>query len=139
MNCEYWKDVVAQLRDPIKCNWASHVLSTLLPAEVDLSETNLGAALECIAAKDIIEGTIYAYRDWSSEPYCDLILAQFEAEAILTLFLKVESADSNMKVGVLGILEDMDRKLAVRLASVLNNPNESEDVLRAARYSLRAT
>ena len=44
-----------------------------------------------------------------------------------------------MKVGVLGILEDMDRELAMKMASMLNNPDESEDVLSAVRYSLRAT
>jgi hypothetical protein len=139
MDCEYWKDVVAQLRDPNRCNWASHVLSTMLPADSGLSEANLGAALKCIPAEEIIEGTIYAYRDWSSQPYCDLILAQFNAGEILSIFLKVESPDSNMKVGVLGILEDMDRQLAVKLASMLDNSGESEDVLSAVRYTLRAT
>lgn len=140
MDCEYWKDVVRQLRDPSRCNWASHVLSSGLSKSSDPQVPNLLAqALECVPASEIIEGTIYAYRDWSSQPYCDLILAQFDAEEILSLFLKVEVPDSNMKVGVLGILEDMNRKLAVKLASMLNNSDESEDVLSAVRYSLRAT
>ena len=139
MDCEYWKDVVAQLRDPKRCDWASHVLSTMLPTDSGLSEANLGAALKCIPAEAIIEGTIYAYRDRSSQPYCDLILAQFNAEEILSNFLKVDSPDSNMKVGVLGVLEDMDRKLAVKLASTLDQPGESEDVLSAVRDTLRAT
>ena len=86
MDCAYWKDVVAQLRDPSKCNWASHVLSTMLCAELGLSETNLGAALKCIPEKKIIESTIYAYRDWSSQPYCDLILAQFDAGGYCPFF-----------------------------------------------------
>ncbi len=129
-----------QLRDPSKCNWASHVLSSGLGKPSDPRVPNLLAqALECVPASEIIEGAIYAYRDWSAQPYCDLILAQFDSEEILSLFLKIESPDSNMKVGVLGILEDTDRKLAVKLASMLNNPDESEDVLSAVRYSLRAT
>jgi hypothetical protein len=139
MNCAYWKDVVAQLRDPNKCNWASHVLSTMLPAESGLGETNLGAALKCILAEEIIEGAIYAYRDWSSQPYCDLILAQFDAERILSTFREIESPDPHMKVGVLGALEDKDRGSAMELALMLNNPDESKDVLSAVRYSLRAT
>lgn len=93
----------------------------------------------CAPPEEVIEGTIYAYRDWSAQPYCDFILAQFDAGDILSLFLGIESPDSNMKVGVLGILEDMDRSLAMNLASMLNNPAESEDVLSAVRYSLRAT
>ncbi len=87
----------------------------------------------------VIDGTIYAYRDWSAQPYCDLILAQFEAEEILSLFLNVESPGAKMKVGVLGDLEDMDRGLAVELASKLNHPDEPENVLSAVRYALRAT
>ena len=140
MNCEYWKDVVRQLGDPRRCNWASHVLSSgLLPSSDPRVPNLLAQALECVPASEIIEGTMYAYRDWSSQPYCDLILAQFEAEEILSIFLKIESPDSNMKVGVLGCLEDMDRILAKKLASRLNNPDESEDVRNAVRYSLRAT
>jgi hypothetical protein len=140
MDCAYWEDVVRKLSDPSRCNWASHVLSSGLPKPSDSEVPNLLAqALECVPANEIIEGTIYAYRDWSAQPYCDLILAQFNAEEILSLFLNVESPDSNMKVGVLGILEDTDSRLAVKLASVLNKPDESEDVLSAVQYSLRAT
>ena len=140
MDCEYWKDVVRQLRDPSRCNWAAHVLSSGLLKPSDPQVPNLLAqGLECVSASEIIEGTIYAYRDWSSQPYCDLILTRFNAAEILSQFLRIESPDSNMKVGVLGILEDMDREKAVRLASELNDPSESEDVLSAVRYSLRAT
>ena len=140
MDCAYWKDVVRQLQDPSRCNWASHVLSSgLLKSSDERVPHLLAQALECVPASEIIEGTIYAYRDWSAQPYCDLILAQFEAEEILSLFLNVESPDAKMKVGVLGILEDMDRGVAVELATKLNNPGEPEDVLSAVRYALRAT
>ena len=140
MNCEYWKDVVRQLHDPSRCNWASHVLSSgLLPSSDPQVPNLLAQALECVPATEIIEGAIYAYRDWSSQPYCDLILARFDGKEILSIFLSIESPDSNMKVGVLGVLEDMDRTLAVKLASMLSNPDESEDVRNAVRYSLRAT
>ncbi len=138
MNCEYWKDIVAQLKDLNKCNWASHVLSTDLHTDSHLTKTVLGAALKCVSRNEIIKGTIYTYRDWDSQPYCDLILARFNANEILSLFLEIKSPNSNMKVGVLGILEDMDRGLAVKLASILNNPDETEDVLNAVRYSLRS-
>ena len=139
MDCDYWKDVVRQLRDPSKGNWASHVLSSGLSEFSDPSVPNLlGQALECVAANELIEGTIYAYRDWSAQPYCDLILAQFAANEILSVYMQIDSPDSNMKVGVLGVLEDIDRELAKQLASSLNQSEESEDVLNAVRYSLRA-
>jgi hypothetical protein len=44
-----------------------------------------------------------------------------------------------MKIGVLGFLEDVDRKLAVELATMLDDPDETEEVLSEVRYSLRAT
>ena len=140
MDCDYWKDVVRQLRDPSRSNWASHVLSSGLSEFSDPSVPNLLAqALECVTANELIEGTIYAYRDWSAQPNCDLILAQFAPDQILSLYLKIDGPESTMKVGVLGVLEDMDRELAKRLASSLNQSEESEDVLSAVRYSLRAT
>ena len=58
MSCEYWKDVITQLHDPSRCNWASHVLSTCLPAESNLQQTNLGAALQCVPSGKVIEGVI---------------------------------------------------------------------------------
>ena len=138
MNCDYWKDIVAELHTD-NCVWASHVLSTDLHAESDLSQTNLGTALEYVSLELIIEGTIYSYRDWDSQPYCDLILARFDAEKILSVYLRIDSPDSNMKAGVLRILEDIDRQTAKRLAQMLNNPDESEKVLSEVRYTLRAT
>ena len=54
--------------------------------ENDLMETNLGLALKCVSQEEIIEGTIYAYHDWSEQPYCDLILAQFETTKILSIY-----------------------------------------------------
>ena len=124
MDCEYWRDVVRQLRDPGRCNWASHVLSSgLLPKGSDPELSNLVPILKCVSAAEVIESTVYAYRDWSAQPYCDLILSQFTAEEVLSAYLKVQAPDSNMKVGVLGILESLDSKLAKRLASSLN-PSE---------------
>lgn len=105
MNCEYWKDIVQQLRDINRCNWASHVLSTDLPSETNLRETNLGAALECFSQEEIIEATIYAYRDWSAQPYCDLILEQFDINKILSVFHSIETPDSDIKLGVERLLE----------------------------------
>ena len=96
MNCEYWKDIVQQLHDLDRCNWASHVLSTEFVFknsltesklnENDLMETNLELALKCVSQEEIIEGTIYAYRDWLAQLYCDLILAQFETTKILSVY-----------------------------------------------------
>ncbi len=139
MDCEYWRDIVRQLRDPTRCNWASRVLSTELPEPPDPRSSNLAQALECVPSGEIIEGTIYAYCDWSSQPYCDLILAQFNAGEILSIFSKIEAPEPNMKIGVLGFLEDVDRKLAVELATMLDDPDETEEVLSEVRYSLRAT
>ncbi|MBA3875118.1 MAG: hypothetical protein H0X30_38835 [Anaerolineae bacterium] len=114
---------------------ASGLSNPAQPSEANL----LAQALKCVLASEVIQGTIYAYRNWSSQPYCDLILAQFDADEIISIFLQIESSDSQMKVGVLGVLDNMDRELAVKLASMLNNPNESEDVLNAVRNTLRAT
>jgi hypothetical protein len=68
MDCEYWKDIVQQLCDESRCNWASHVLSTEFVfkksltesklSENELMETNLGTALKCVSQEEIIEGTI---------------------------------------------------------------------------------
>jgi len=67
-----------------------------------------------------------------------LILSQFKAEDVLSVYLEIQAADSNMKVGVLGILEDLDRKLAERLALSLNQAEEPEKVVNAVRDILRA-
>ena len=116
MNCEYWKNVAHQLYDLEKCNWASHVLSTQLIFnnmlgesrlnEAELREVNLGIALECVSQEEIIKGTIYAYRDWSAQPNCDLILAQFEADKIRSIFRELISPTDEMKKGVEFILEE---------------------------------
>ena len=74
MDCEYWKDVVRQLRDLNRCNWASHVLATGLLPGSDAQQSNLVSTLKCLSPVEVIESTVYAYRDWSAQPYCDLIL-----------------------------------------------------------------
>ncbi len=133
MNCEYWEDVVRQLRDPSRSTWAAHVLSTELPKPSDPRMSNLARALGCVPAGEIIEGAIYAYRDWSAQPYCDLILACFEPAAVLSVFRGVERPDANMKVGMLGYLEDVNRGLAAELASSLDTSDEDERVREAVR------
>lgn len=138
MNCEYWKDVVQHLRNPERCNWASHVLSSGLTRNSNPQISNLAEALKCVSPVEVIEGTVHAYRDWTAQPYCDLILSQFKAEEVLSVYLEIQAADSNMKVGVLGILEDLDRKLAERLALSLNQAEEPEKVVNAVRDILRA-
>jgi hypothetical protein len=122
MDCEYWKEIVRQLRNPSQCNWASHVLSSGLREPSDSESSNLAQALRCVDEADLIEAAIYAYRDSSSQPYCDSILASFDAEEILSVFLKMESPDQSMKVGTLSVLQDKDKRVAVKLASLLNEP-----------------
>jgi hypothetical protein len=87
----------------------------------------------------IIEGAIYAYRDWSAQPYCDLILARFEPEQVLMVFRGVERPDANMKAGVLGYLGEVNRGLAEELALSFDSPDEDENVREAVHYILRAT
>lgn len=118
MNCEYWKDIVQQLFDINKCRWASHVLATELIctntlsesklSENELKETNLGIALECVSQEEIIKGTIYAYKDWSAQPSCDLILAQFDVSKVESIFHNIESPTQEMKLGIEGFLEDLN-------------------------------
>ena len=65
MNCDYWKDIVQQLLDENQCQWAAHVLSTMLRyretlkesrlSENELNDTNLGMALKCIDQDEIVE------------------------------------------------------------------------------------
>jgi hypothetical protein len=101
---------------------ASHVLSTGISKLSDTRRSNLLAALECAAESELIESTIYAYRDRSAQPYCDLLLAQFAPNEILSLYLKTEWPDSNMKVGV---LEDMDREPAKQLGRLKRSDGRS--------------
>lgn len=108
MNCEYWKDIVLKLYDISQCNWASHVLSTGLLNKVNLAETNLGAALKCVSEEEIIRGVIYAYSDWSAQPYCDLVLEQFDRNKILPVFNSIESPGSNLKLGVEGFFQSVN-------------------------------
>jgi len=96
---------------------ASHVLATELICkntlsksrlgENELYQTNLGIALKCVNQEEIIEGTIYAYSDWSAQPSCDLILAQFDARKVESVFHNIESPTQEMKLGVEGFLEDI--------------------------------
>ena len=107
MDCDYWKDIVRQLYDPSRCNWASHVLSTLLGSDEALEDTNLGMALKCVSEDEIIRAAIHAYCDWDSQPYCDLILQKFDMNKIESVFRQIEAPDSNMENGVRGLLEIM--------------------------------
>ena len=117
MDCEYWKEIVRKLRDTNECGRAIHILSALLPCgdklrdlklgKIDLDETNLGIVLECISEDKIIEGTIYAYRDWNAQPSCDLILAQFDPEKTEKIFRSIKSPEEKMRLGVEAFLEDM--------------------------------
>ncbi len=102
-------------------------------------ESNLIEALECVSRSEVIEATMYAYRDWDAQPSCDLILAQFSAKEVAQAFLGIKHPDANMKVGVLGFLADKDRAAAKEIAMMLNQPTESEEVLREVRYVLSAS
>jgi hypothetical protein len=118
MDCEYWRDIVAQLSDPQRCNWAAHVLSTEVPGHP--AETgNLGEALRCVGRDEILVGVIKAYRDWSAQVYCDLILARFETGEVASAFLTIGDADDLMRAGVFGFLESKDPAKAEQLLSVL--------------------
>lgn len=96
-DCEYWKNIVSQLRNSDKCVRAAHVLAAL----AGKADSNLQAALKCLTAEEIIENTIFAYRDWDAQPYCDEILFQFERRKINEVFERIESPGENMKKGVL--------------------------------------
>jgi hypothetical protein len=118
MDCEYWKEIVGKLWDTGECWRATHILKTMLPcgdelnnlklSKNNLDETNLGIALKCVSEDKIIEGTIYAYRDWDSQPSCDLILAQFDREKTKRIFCLIESPTEEMRLGVESFLEDMN-------------------------------
>lgn len=98
MDCEYWKDIVAKLKT--QSNWASHVLSTF----IDEDNSNLNEALKCVSKEVIIENTIFAYEDWSSQPYCDEILSQFDKQKISEVFDQIEKPTKNMEKGFLRFL-----------------------------------
>lgn len=95
-DCEYWKNIVAKLRNNSECNWASHVLSTCINEE----DSNLNEALKCVSAEEIIENTIFAYEDWDAQPYCDEILWCFEKQKIAEIFEQIENPSENMKKGI---------------------------------------
>ena len=98
-DCEYWKEIVAKLLT--SSNWAAHVLSTLIEEE----GSNFEQALECVERKEIIVNTIYAYDDWSAQPYCDQILAQFKQDEVMRNFGGIDNPSENMKTGVLGLFD----------------------------------
>ncbi len=93
-DCKYWKDIVAKLRS--ERNWAAHVLAS--------DEYNLAEARKCVADDEIIENVIYAYEDWSAQPYCDEILFQFEKELVERVFNNIKGTSKNMRRGVEGFL-----------------------------------
>ncbi len=99
MDCEYWKDIVARLLT--ESNWASHVLATFINEE----GSNLSQALNCVDTETIIENVIFAYDDWSAQPYCDEILYKFDKEQIILVFEKIEMPTENMKKGFYRFLE----------------------------------
>ena len=98
-NCEYWKEIVAKLLTD--SNWAAHVLSTL----IEEKGSNFEEALECVERKEIIVNTIYAYDDWSAQPYCDEILGQFEKDEVIRNFDTIDSPSENMKTWVSGLFD----------------------------------
>ena len=98
MDCEYWKDVVAKLKTQSK--WASHVLSSC----IDEEGSNLSEALKCVSEREVIENTLFAYEDWSSQPYCDEILLQFDKRKITEVFDRIKKPTKNMEKGFYRVL-----------------------------------
>ena len=118
MDCDYWRDIVAQLSDLSRCNWAAHVLSAELPGPAADTQ-NLSEALRCAGRDNVLAGVIRAYRDPTAQPYCDLILARFGTDEVLAAFMNIDDPDDNMRAGVLGVLTDTDAAMAARLSSAL--------------------
>ena len=105
--------------DPARSEWATHVLATQLKfkgsfrgsrlSKEQLEEVNLGLALECVPEEEIITATIHAYRNWNSQPDCDLILVQFDRDKVTKTFSKIDSPTAEMDKGMqrlLNILND---------------------------------
>lgn len=105
MDCDYWKEIVSKLKILNQCRWAAHVLSTC----IDEEGSNLSEALKCVNEEEIIKNTIYAYEDWNAQPYCDEILLQFEKQKIIKIFEQIENPSENLKKGVLGFPEDLEK------------------------------
>jgi hypothetical protein len=102
MNCEYWKDIVARLRT--ESTWASHVLSTCIGEE----GSNLSEALKCVSAEEIIENTIFAYKDWDAYVYCREILLQFNKQKVINIYEQINNPSKKMIVGVSDVLKDFE-------------------------------
>lgn len=93
-HAEYWRGIVARLRTD--SNWAAHVLAT----GIDEDDSNLNQALKYVNKEEIIENTIRAYEDWSAQPYCDEILAQFDKRIVANIYGQIENPSQNLEKGV---------------------------------------
>ena len=135
MNRSYWTEIVAKLFLPDTCVWAAHVLaSDMSPSGVE--NTNLARAVEATSSKEIIEGVLTAYQDWSAQPKCDLILRHFGELVVPAAMRAIESTEPNVRRGALGALYHVDPKIARDAARSLEARKTNADVQRDIEWFL---
>ena len=135
MDRSYWKETVAMLHLPGRCEWATHVLSTdliLSPFE----ETNLAFAIEATSAEEIIEGVLNAYQVWSSQPACDRILRHFGELIVPAAIRALESGEADVRRGALGALHQANPRIAQDAARSLRAHETNDDVRRDIEWVL---
>ena len=107
MNQIYWREIVEQLSQPQKMNWAAHVLATGLSEDDGQSETNLKAAIEATNKETVIKSTLQAYQDWSAQPYCDQILTVFDLREVIKVYNSLDQPSENTIKGATFLVEEL--------------------------------
>ena len=99
MDRDYWRNIVTLLRDSARRGWAAHVLAE--------DESNLRAAVDATSKQDVISAVLLAYEEWSAQPYCDLVLKQFDVPELVATYNGLTNPPENTIRGFCWLIEEI--------------------------------
>ena len=97
----YWKDVVLQLTNKEKANWAAHVIAT--------NREILQEILRAIGREKVIANCLLCYSvDFTAQPYLDEILSGFSIKELINVYKKLDNKPLQTAGALMWLLEDID-------------------------------
>ncbi len=101
MNKGYWENIVNQLLNKDKANWAAHVLSTNIEIFSEI--------IEEVDQQKIIKNCLRCYEvDFSAQPYLDEVLLQFSVVSLINVYKQLEQKPIEVAGALMWLLEDID-------------------------------
>lgn len=97
----YWEDVVNNLINSEKANWAAHVMASNREILEEISLT--------IGRDKIIANCLLCYSvDFTAQPYLDVVLTTFSLKELINTYKKLETKPLQTAGALMWLLEDID-------------------------------